>query len=158
MYKRAVRESGLILCTAVLLGFSYTYVTGKGFFGSERASATIGLTKHGPGPSPISLAEARMLFETKGAVFVDSRHPFDFQRGHIPSAINIPLSELESYRTTVAALPRDSVIVVYCDGSECNSSIELAAKLYEAGLGGVRIFFGGWQEWTANHLPTESRQ
>jgi rhodanese-related sulfurtransferase len=156
MYKRAARESGLILCAAVLLGFSYTFVTGRGFFGTKESPSAVTSVKVGPGPSPISLAEARKLFETKGAVFVDARHPFDFRRGHIPSAINIPLSELDANRKAVEALPRDSVIIVYCDGSECNSSIELAAKLYEDGLGGVRIFFGGWQEWTANNLPTES--
>ncbi len=96
------------------------------------------------------------MFDTGEAVFVDSRHPFDFRMGHIRSAINIPLNELSTKQRAIASLPRDKTIVVYCDGSECNSSIELAAKLYEQGLGGVKIFFGGWQEWTAKKFPTET--
>lgn len=156
MYKQAARESGLIICAAVVLGFSYTFFSGKGFFEKSESPATVTSARSGSAPTPITLAEAEKLYESKGAVFVDARHYFDFRRGHIPSAINIPLAEFDSHRATVAALPRDTVIIVYCDGSECNSSIELAAKLYESGIGGVRIFFGGWQEWTNNNLPTES--
>lgn len=156
MYKQAARDSGLILCAAVLLGFSYTFFAGKGFFAAKEAAVTTHPGKTVPAPTPINLAEAKELFDSRGAVFVDARHHFDFRRGHISSAINIPLSEFDSGLKTVSALPRDKTIIVYCDASECNSSIELAAKLYESGIGGVRIFFGGWQEWTANKLPTES--
>jgi rhodanese-related sulfurtransferase len=158
MYKQAARESGLIICAAVLLGFSYTFLSGKGFFGNPKSLDAIHSVKTGLAPSPISLPEAKMLFDTNGAFFIDSRHFFDFRRGHIKSAINIPLGEFDSKQETVSALPRDKVIIVYCDASECDSSIELAAKMYEKGLGGVRIFFGGWQDWNANKFPTESSQ
>jgi len=158
MYKQATRESVLIVCAAVVLGFSYTLFAGKGFFGSSKTTGIAPSHGAGPAPTPISLTEARTLFETGGAIFVDSRHHFDFRRGHIRSAVNIPLANFESAQKTVAALPRDKVIIVYCDGSECNSSIELAAKLYEQGFGGVRFFWGGWQDWVSNKLPTESSQ
>ena len=155
-YKQATRESGIIICIAVLLGFSYTFVTGKGFFGGFQAAAAGHSGTTGLAPSPINLAEAKKLFDTDGALFVDARHYFDFRRGHIKSAVSIPLNEFDSSQKTIAGLPRDKVIVVYCDESECNSSVELAAKLYEGGIGGVRIFFGGWQDWMNNKLPTES--
>ncbi len=158
MYKHAVRESGLIICAAALLGFSYTLFAGKGFFRNPDSMGAIPSAKTGPAPSSITLSEAKLLFDTNVALFVDARRSFDFRRGHIKSAINIPLSEYDSSLQTVAALPRDKVIVVYCDASECDSSIELAAKLYERGFGGVRIFFGGWQDWIASRLPTESSQ
>ena len=157
-YKQATRESGFIICAALFLGFSYTFVTGKGFFGSFKAATVVHSGATGLAPSPINLAEAKMLFDTDGALFVDARHYFDFRRGHIKSAVNIPLSEFDSRQKTIAGLPRGKVLVVYCDESECNSSVELAAKLYEDGIGGVRIFFGGWQDWMNNKLPTESSQ
>lgn len=158
MYKRAARESGIIICAAVLLGFSYTFLRGKGFFADTKLPAAIHSANAGTAPTPINLTEAQQLFQSKSVVFVDARHYFDFRRGHIPSAVNIALSEYDSSANAIAALPKDRAIIVYCDGSECNSSIKLAAKLYEHGFDGVRIFFGGWQEWTANKLPTESSQ
>ena len=135
MYKHAARESGLIICAAVLLGFSYTLFAGKGFFGNPNSTRDMPSAKAGPAPTPINLPEAKILFDTNGAVFVDARRYFDFRRGHIKSAVNIPLSEFDSRLQSVAALPKDKVIVVYCDASECDSSIELAAKLYEHGYG-----------------------
>ncbi len=156
MYKRAARESGLIICAAVVLGFSYTAFTGKGFFGKKNSADTLRVPVMGPAPATISLAEAKSLFDSGQALFVDSRNAFDFRIGHIKSAINIPLNELDSRPEVIASLPKDKTIVVYCDESECNSSIELAAKLYERGVGGVKIFFGGWQEWNSNKYSIET--
>jgi 3-mercaptopyruvate sulfurtransferase SseA len=47
------------------------------------------------------------------------------------------------------------VLVAYCDGQECNSSINLALKLDSLGYSNVKIFFGGWREWTNSSQPTE---
>jgi rhodanese-related sulfurtransferase len=157
-FKQATRESCVILCVAALLGFSYTFFTGKGFFATIQPSNAMSNTVTGSAPSPINLAEAKILFDTGGGLFVDARHAFDYRRGHIRSAINIPVSDFDLHNQNVSSLPKNRVIVVYCDESECNSSIELAAKLYEDGYGGVRIFFGGWQEWTANKFPIDSGQ
>ncbi len=152
----AARQSVLLLCAAVFLGFSYSFLSQKGFFGkpSEVTAAKVG----NPPPSPINLPEAKLLFESGDGLFIDARHFFDFRRGHIKSALNVPLAEFDNRQQTISALPRNKTLIVYCDAAECNSSIELVAKLYENGFGGVRIFFGGWQEWTTNRLPTETSQ
>ncbi|HEY6953098.1 MAG TPA: rhodanese-like domain-containing protein [Bacteroidota bacterium] len=156
MIRQAARESAFILCAAVLLGFTFSLFAGKGVFapsGSFSAGAT---SRTASPPSPINVAEAKMLFESNTALFVDARHDFDFRRGHIKSAISLPLNEFDARQSTIAALPKDKVIIVYCDGAECNSSIELAAKLYDRGFSGVRFFPGGWEDWTSNNLPTEA--
>ena len=153
-YRHAVRESAVILSAAVFLGLSYTFLTDKGFF--SRPKAQLEPASLGPAPSSINLPEAKVLFESNSALFIDARHFFDYRRGHIRSAINIPLADIDNRSETIASLPKDRTIVVYCDAAECNSSIELAAKLYERGFGGVKIFFGGWQDWTSHNLPTET--
>ena len=153
-YRQVVRESAVIFCAAVFLGFSYTFLTERGFFSKPKAK--LEPVSLGPPPASISLSEAKLLFESNGALFVDARHFFDFRRGHIKSAINIPLTDFDNRGQMIASLPKDKTIIVYCDAAECNSSIELAAKLYERGFGGVRIFFGGWEDWISNKLPTET--
>ncbi len=156
LYRQAIRESAVILSAAVFLGLSYTFLTDKGFFSKPKAGG--GPVALGPAPSSISLGEAQALFNSGSALFIDARHFFDFRRGHIRSAVNLPLAEFDNRSGTIASFPKDKTIVVYCDAAECNSSIELAAKLYEKGFGGVRIFFGGWQEWSSRNLPTETSQ
>jgi rhodanese-related sulfurtransferase len=154
-FQQGMREAAWILLAATVLGFSYTASFKKGFF---RAAADEQVTLHNR-PSPnlpiIDLAFARGLFESGAALFVDGRHEFDYQLGHIKGAINIPLKEFERRKSLLASLPKDRTIVTYCDGAECNSSIELAARLYAEGFTDVRIFFGGWNEWNAQRLPTE---
>ncbi len=103
----------------------------------------------------ISRDEAWALFQTGMAVFVDARHEFDFKLGHIKGAINIPLKEYDERKSALSGVSVDRDIVVYCDGAECNSSIELSVKLMKDGHRNVRIFFGGWSEWSAANLPTE---
>jgi rhodanese-related sulfurtransferase len=158
VYRQATKESAFIICAAVILGFSYSLVAGKGLFASAGSARKPIVRSVVSPPVSIDLTGAKALFEKDSAVFVDARHFFDFRRGHIKSAVSIPLNQFDSMQEEVAALPRDKAIVVYCDGSECNSSIELAARLYEDGIPEVRIFFGGWQEWIANNLPTETSQ
>ena len=155
MYRQGIREALLITAAAAVLGFRYTFLTEKGFFARARTTDS---TLTGPSPSSIDLNESRALFESGKAVFIDSRHAFDFRRGHIRAALNIPLTEMDSMQKTITSLPRGRILIVYCDGVECNSSIELASKLHAQGFGGVRIFFGGWQEWTSQKLPVEVSQ
>jgi len=53
------------------------------------------------------------------------------------------------------SLPYDNPIVVYCDGSECQSSTNLAKHLAEKDYADIRVFFGGWEEWKNSELPIE---
>lgn len=148
--RTAIRESLLLLTAATLLGFSYTAIAKKGLF-AETGSASL------PPPSPpmISLQEVQAIFHSGEAVFIDARHAYDYRLGHIKGAINIPLAEYERMNDIVRAIPKEKLIVVYCDGAECNSSIQFAVKLSSEGFTNVKIFFGGWREWEAEKLPTE---
>ena len=88
-------------------------------------------------------------------MFVDARHEFDYRLGHIKGAMNIPLKNFDDRRNTPANFKKYSVLIVYCDGVECNSSVELGTRLAAAGFPKVKIFFGGWKEWQSHNQPTE---
>ena len=103
----------------------------------------------------ISLATAKELFESNNALFIDARHEFDYQAGHIRGAVNIALNKFDTHLTRLNKISKDKLLIVYCDGAECNSSIELAVKLMESGFTNVKVFFGGWQEWNSAKLPIE---
>ncbi len=103
----------------------------------------------------ISLETAKDLYESQGVLFVDARHDFEYKMGHIRGAINIALKEIDTHHIQLEGTPKDKMLIVYCDGVECNSSIELALKLMELKFTNVKVFFGGWQEWKAKNFPID---
>jgi rhodanese-related sulfurtransferase len=141
----------LLVLAAMVLGFAYTFVTKQGFFAKTQPIPTAVV----PHIEMISLAMAKESFESHRALFIDARHEFDFQAGHIRGAVNIALNQYESQRTRLNGISKDTLLIVYCDGAECNSSIELTVKLMDSGFSNVKVFFGGWQEWISAKLPLE---
>lgn len=142
--RAAVREGIALTAVSLALALFYNGVTGKGVFGEPKPAGTSSSTNAAPEIIPVDMA---MRLHADGvATFVDSRHDFDFRLGHIPGALNLPLSGSDE---TIARLtiPKDRTVVVYCDGAECNSSLEVAAKLSAAGYSKVYVFFAGWTAW-----------
>jgi rhodanese-related sulfurtransferase len=147
---QSIRETLLLIVAAALLGFAYTFVTKQGFF-SERIVSP----PQTPNLEMIPSEKANALFESKEAIFIDARHEFEYQLGHIREAINIPLNEIDKHRKQLDTFPKEKILIVYCDGAECNSSIELAVKLMDLKFTNVKVFFGGWQEWKVKNLPID---
>ena len=140
-----------MFAAATVLGFAYTFVTKQGFFSEKKPAFSAAVTNL----EMISLEKAKDLYESQGALFVDARHDFEYKMGHIHGAINIALKEIDTHRVRLEGTPKDKMLIVYCDGVECNSSIELALKLMELKFTNVKVFFGGWQEWKAKNFPID---
>jgi len=102
----------------------------------------------------ISLGEAEELFRREDVLFIDSRRKTSYQQGHIPGAVNVDfeVARKSNFKLQTEAL-WDQVLVIYCDGSECRSSSELAKIYARQGYQDIRVFFGGWDEWLAAGLP-----
>ncbi len=61
-----------------------------------------------------------------GAFFLDVREPYEFARGALPGAVNIPLGEL---RKRLGELPGDKTIHVYClSGVRSHSALRLLVQ------------------------------
>jgi rhodanese-related sulfurtransferase len=82
--------------------------------------------------------------KVSGIVVVDARAPDAYARGHVPGAINLPHRTIDS--STTASLPRDKVIVTYCDEVFCNASTKAAAKLTALGFK-VKEMLDGMEGW-----------
>jgi hypothetical protein len=119
---QALREAGMLLLIAAALGFIYTAATEKGMFAHLPPSLPAGSGSLMT-PAMISRDQAQGLYEAGAALFVDARHEFDYKLGHIRGAINIPLRMYETRKAVLDTIPKGRLLVVYCDGAECNSSI-----------------------------------
>jgi ArsR family transcriptional regulator len=83
---------------------------------------------------------------------LDVRPEDEFALGHLPGAINVPLSELEK---RLVDLDPDREIVAYCRGPYCVLSYEAVAMLRARGFKARRLE-DGLPEWRAAGLPVEA--
>ncbi len=84
--------------------------------------------------------------ENHGVLLIDIRQPAAFASGHIPGAINIPISRLDRHQRD-PLLTQAQKIVVY--GNDWNDALPRAAvkKLIRLDFVDVYYFHGGLQAW-----------
>jgi len=88
----------------------------------------------------------------KGLVTVlDVRPRDEFEAGHLPNAVNVPLGELEQ---NLDEFSPDQEVVAYCRGPHCILAYEAVARLREKGLKARRLA-DGFPEWRLAGLPVE---
>ncbi len=86
----------------------------------------------------------------RGEVLVlDVRPRQEYEAGHIPGAISLPLREL---RERLSELPREQEIVAYCRGPYCVLAAQAVELLRERGFRAVRLE-DGVPDWRAQGLP-----
>ena len=83
---------------------------------------------------------------------LDVRPVAEYLAGHVPGAISIPLSELQSRLTQ---LPKGREIIAYCRGPYCVMALEAVDLLRVNGFKAHRIT-QGVVEWRARGWPIES--
>jgi rhodanese-related sulfurtransferase len=105
----------------------------------------------------IPLDQAKHLWQRGDVPFLDARAQEDYAAGHIGNALSLPANSFEQQFGEVAPLlARDSEIVIYCDGEECELSHRLAGRLRQAGYANLHILRNGWTAWRQASLPTAS--
>lgn len=82
---------------------------------------------------------------------IDVRPPQEYEAGHVPGAINIPLNELEQH---LEELDPNLEVVAYCRGPHCLLAFDAVAKLREKGMKARRLE-DGYPEWKIAGLPIE---
>ncbi len=87
---------------------------------------------------------ADLLAGETGFVIVDARTPEAYAAGHVPGAVNLPHRSMDPAST--AFLPKDKLMVVYCDGIGCNASTKGALKLTQLGFRAKELL-GGLDWW-----------
>ena len=81
---------------------------------------------------------------------IDVRAPSEYEAGHLPGVVNIPLGQLAA---RIAEVPRDRPLVMQCQGG--GRSAMAAALLQAEGFTDVANLTGGFSAWRAASLPVE---
>jgi len=103
-----------------------------------------------------SVARAMEIFDNGNVLFVDARSQDNYEDGHIPGAISLPVGQFdEQIESLLNRYSSDQPIVTYCSGRTCEDSHDLAQFLSDAGFTNVRIFIDGFPGWEAKGYPIE---
>jgi rhodanese-related sulfurtransferase len=104
----------------------------------------------------VTLQQVRRMLGEHRTLFFDARTPEEFGKGHIRGSRNIPGEDLSPHFPELAIIPRDTLIVVYCNGPLCNLGRELAQFLQTMEFTHVFLYDGGWEEWDKEKLAADS--
>lgn len=116
----------------------------------ERLVNTYLTVKDGLEPIPRDELLARVRQDL--VTVLDVRPPTEYAAGHVPGAVNIPLSELEEHLDSFAP---GQEIVAYCRGPHCVLAFDAVVKLREKGYQARRLQ-DGFPEWKSAGLPVET--
>ncbi|VWC72410.1 ArsR family transcriptional regulator [Burkholderia lata] len=101
---------------------------------------------------PVSRDELTARLADGLVTLLDVRPRDEFTEGHLPGALNIPLSELDA---RVSELPAGTEIVAYCRGPYCVFAVEAVAALRARGFNAARLE-DGFPEWKAAGFAIET--
>jgi rhodanese-related sulfurtransferase len=101
---------------------------------------------------PVSREALTQRLRAGDVTVLDVRPSSEFEAGHIPGAVSIPIDELER---RLSEVPKRKQVVAYCRGPYCVYSYQAVEILRGAGRSARRLV-DGLPEWKAVGLPVET--
>jgi rhodanese-related sulfurtransferase len=92
----------------------------------------------------------KLIDEKANAILIDARPKRVFDKGAIPTAVNIPDSEFDKH---VDKLPKDKAtpLIFYCGGLECVLSNKSADKARQLGYTDIKTYPEGYPDWSKTY-------
>ena len=102
------------------------------------------------GYQQISQEEAKAMMDTQVVIILDVREKDEYDSGHIPGAVLLPVGTIDETTAAEVIPEKDSTVLVYCRSG--NRSKTASAALAE--LGYTNIYeFGGINTWPYETEP-----
>ncbi|MBU6485639.1 MAG: rhodanese-like domain-containing protein [Betaproteobacteria bacterium] len=100
----------------------------------------------------IGTLEATRLINNENPLLLDVREPNEYDSGHLPGALHIPLSQIKD-RSGELARYATRPVIVYCERGMRSSGA--ASALSRLGFSRVLELRGGLRAWRDAGLPTK---
>lgn len=102
------------------------------------------------GYQQISQEEAKEMMDTQDVIILDVREQDEYDSGHIPGAVLLPVGTIDEETAAEVIPEKDSTVLVYCRSG--NRSKTASSALAE--LGYTNIYeFGGINTWPYETEP-----
>jgi rhodanese-related sulfurtransferase len=90
-------------------------------------------------PEPVTIRELLKRVESGDVTLIDVRPADEFEAGHLPGAVSVPLAELEK---RLKEIPRQRQVIAYCRGPYCVLSRQAVILMKKRGIRAVRLADG----------------
>lgn len=104
------------------------------------------------GVKNVHVPQAVQLINRESAVIVDVCEPNEYKTGHIPNAVNVPLSGMAQHLKQLEKHKAKPVLIACRSG---NRSVRAGVLLRKHGFEKVYSLAGGLQAWERDNLPLE---
>lgn len=104
------------------------------------------------GIKSLTPAQSVLSINRESAVVIDVCEPSEYAGGHVPNAVNVPLSSLAQRLTSLNKYKERPLILVCRSG---NRALKAATTLRKSGFPAVYIMAGGQAAWEKENLPLE---
>ena len=98
---------------------------------------------------PVTRTDLKQRIKKGLVTVLDVRPAREFQQGHLPGAVNVPVSKLVRWLSRAG---KSREIIAYCRGPYCVLSFEAVALIRSRGFKARRLE-DGFPEWKAAGLP-----
>ncbi len=93
------------------------------------------------------------LLESGEATLIDVRPRDEFEAGHIPGAVSMPLDEIGA---SAEDLPKDAPVIAYCRDAYCVLAPQAVRLFADLGIHSERLEIG-YAEWVADRQPVTQK-
>ncbi len=162
-YKELINQTSILLGVSVLLAFIVNYFSPAGIALVGQWDTNAGVITAKAKNDVVSgtleiddITQAKRIFDSGNVLFVDARTRDDYDDGHIPGAVSLPIGQFDALID--AFLDQHDIekpIVAYCSGRTCEDSHILAQLLMDFGYSDVKVFIDGYPGWEAEGYPVE---
>jgi 3-mercaptopyruvate sulfurtransferase SseA len=143
-----------------------TYVFGLSMVisaGAVGMPAIVVATQQTPSGAPhliprLRLEEFRARHAAGSVLVIDVRDELVFRNGHIPGAMNVPLSEIDRRASEIRTRAGQRTIVTYCSCPSEQTAASAAVALSKLGVTNVRVLVGGYPEWVSTGGAVEKEK
>ena len=153
-YKLVLLRALVIQILGIGAGLIYTVI-----FSEQLLFGDIEISEKQYDITYLSLEALQNIIQSKSKILlIDGRSEFAYHEGHILGAVNIPYMQRDYFsQQLLADVARETPIIVYCSGKNCNTGVELAKFLSQkSGFMHVQLFEGGWEEWVQGENPIQT--
>ncbi|MBI1803088.1 MAG: rhodanese-like domain-containing protein [Ignavibacteriae bacterium] len=97
----------------------------------------------------------RLMAQAKPVIF-DDRDAEGYRKGHVKGARNLYGLEADQRFEQLVTIPRDTLIVLYCNNPDCHLGRMAADFLTAIGFTNLYLYDDGWDGWEKAKMPVDS--
>jgi rhodanese-related sulfurtransferase len=143
-----IRRAVTIVLLSAFMGCAFHAFDEVGFFSNSSALMSLKSRYISSTLMTYDVSQIKSLSAESDIYFIDARYREDYEQGHLPGAINLPVNSTQSSRRlALASIRKDKPVIVYCQSAGCAFSDTIASYLLREGYKDIRLFPGGWQAW-----------